>query len=147
MGVDGSLTFDVSPQTFGSDLFVIEITNNTPNPNYAESALLTFSGLSGTEFIEISNQSTFVLNSSSGITAIRSAGGDSNHYTLTLSGAFSQLVIEDTTFDNYGGLYANTANDGFDIGELQFTAVPEPGAIGLLGLSLIGLAAIRRRKA
>ncbi|WP_162913088.1 PEP-CTERM sorting domain-containing protein [Rhodospirillaceae bacterium SYSU D60014] len=83
------------------------------------------------------------------------AGSDGGFFEILInSGTFNTIVFSDASGDLFGSdAYpgqGGTRNsiDGFDIGELRVTAVPEPGTLALLGAGLASLGFFgRRRKA
>ncbi|MGB7404907.1 MAG: PEP-CTERM sorting domain-containing protein [Pacificimonas sp.] len=152
LGIDGSITFDVAPLIFGDSVFAVEITNGAPNPSFPEAARFEFSGPDGVEFVEIATFGDSIRASSAGIGATAMMNGGSGvTFEFDLNGgSFNSLTVSDATFSYFAETYDNRSSDGFDIGTLDFNtaaaAVPAPGALGLLGLGLISLAAGRRRR-
>ena len=55
---------------------------------------------------------------------------------------FTDIIFDEIRFD-----MAIVGQQGFNLDNLEFITVPEPSLVALLGLGLIGLGAMRRRKA
>ncbi len=65
--------------------------------------------------------------------------------TATDSGKFSWTAPLDAPTGRYHATIRGTDPDGSDTGDLSFRVVPEPGAIALLGIGMVGLVLGRRR--
>lgn len=81
--------------------------------------------------------------------ATRQPGGSS---TLLTEASQTINFINTANYDSYLLLFPTVSNEpaanSMQVGEVQFegTVVPEPSTLGLLGLSTIGLVALRRRR-
>ncbi len=149
LGIGGTLTFDVSPLLFDNELFAVEITGGAPNPDFPEAARFEFSGPGGSEFVEIATFGEAIRDESGGLSVTRTLGSGGYAFDFNLNGlSFDTLTITDRTFAYFGSTYDRRNSDGFDIGELVFDVVdvPEPGALGLLGLGLLAIGARRARR-
>ena len=143
LGINGDLTINVSPQVFASPATVIEVTFGSPNPNFPEAAKVYLDGvLKG----ELFNNGTATTNSGAAIVAASTPTGAT--FIIPIEGNVSMLRLLDTTFVNYAAVYTgnNRANDGFDVGEITYTAVPIPPAALLFGTALIGMGFLSRRR-
>lgn len=148
LGIDGFVSFDVSPLKFDQSVFSMEITNDAPSSTFPEAARFIFSGADGTASVDVATFGDAVRASTGGISVTRTISGDMSSFLFDLNGlSFSTLTIEDATFDYFADTYTSRGSDGFDIGELQFTPVPAPGAIALFGLGFAALGLRRRRRA
>ena len=89
------------------------------------------------------------------LSAVNFPGGDGGEFFIEIvSGSYNTIVFRDASGLNdlaegqlYSGIGSPSSTDGFDIGELSVTSVPEPGTLALLGAGLFGLAGFARRKA
>lgn len=75
------------------------------------------------------------------------APGESVDFTYVLS---SSVFIEDILEENFGSAYISDPTEGFfaGVGPIpSSTAVPAPGGLALMGLGMIGLLSLRRKKA
>lgn len=146
---------------FGQNNGVIEITFNSPNTGYPESAKLVFSNTGGgptgeVELINLdpSGPADQCTGEVGGITCAFVLNSGNNTWSINLGGnTFDKVVITDTTITRFAGSYnVSKPSDGFDIGELRFdtavdpSEVPEPGTYAMMGLGMAGLALLRRRK-
>lgn len=69
--------------------------------------------------------------------------------TGTVATATAGLYADAQLSDTYNAVFPNGVDNGWTVyssGQVSGNAVPEPGSIALAGLSLVGLAALRRRK-
>jgi hypothetical protein len=134
---------------FVSPASITEVTFGTPNDLFPESALIELDG--GAESVEIFNGSlgeAGCQGATAGIGCAFVAGADSTTWAITFLSPFSSFKITDTTETNFGAFYlaANRASDGFDIGELELVAVPEPTSISLVGGALLAAALFCRKR-
>lgn len=146
LGDGGSLTIDVSPLTLASPATVLEVTFGTPNPAYPESAQVFLgSDLAG----ELFNDGSFTSETGFMISNPTTGASGAAFEIAFASGAYSTLMLLDTTMANFAGSYnANKVTDGFDIAEVSVNAVPLPPALALFfaPLALLGFMGSRRRR-
>lgn len=149
LGRGGSFKIDVSPEFFGPNATAVEITFGTSveeggNVNFPESAKV-FGG--DDEIGEMFNDGS----ANGGVTA--TLGSGLTTFSIDVPSGLQELKIVDTTFDTNSLGDLSQGSDGFDIGNITFetrvTAVPAPASLGLLGVGLmiIGLLTRRRNRA
>lgn len=148
LGIDGSITINVSPQTFGSPATAIEITFGTINANFPESAQVFLDGVLKGELFNDGPAGSTSTNFGSAITVATT--GTTSIFTIPIGPGVTELTLLDRTFVNSGAVYTNAgrASDGFDVGELKFTVVPLPGTAPLYlgGLGWFAFLGWRRRR-
>lgn len=156
-GFGGTLTVDVSPQRIASGS-VIEVTNNTPNASYPESAQLWLGGSivdgawdnsDAVYFGELfNNGDTPHVDLDLGTITLGGQGGNETVWELALNSdsIYSLITLVDTTLLKYSGDYGSTISDGFDVGEFRVAAIPLPASILMLMGALSGLGLISRRR-
>lgn len=148
LGVGGSVTVDVSPLLLASPATVLEVTFNSPNPNFPESAQIFVGGvLAGEIFNQQVSGVFFTAEAGFSIDVTPGSGGAS--YAIGFAnGVFSTLTILDTTFVNFAGAYNNNPanSDGFDVAEISVSTVPVPAALPLLASAIAGVGFWSRRR-
>lgn len=156
LGIDGTLSVDVSPLFVGGGS-VVEVTFNN-NDNYPESAEVYLGGswtgtmfdMTGSTLLgEIFNVASGVAQVSANgatISAVGSASGLTTYMIDIGANVGKMLTLVDTTGVNFAAESAKIDSDGFDISEIAIEVVPLPAAGLMLLGGLGGLVAAKRRK-
>lgn len=158
LGIGGTLSVDVSPNRIASGS-VVEITNDSPNKSFPESAQIWLGGSIGEDGIWDSTDAVYfgeLFNDGSDADFVADFGsiflsdqaGKETVWELTLNSdvVYSLITLVDSTWENYSGEYTKLVSDGFDVGEFRVAAIPLPASVLMLMGALGGLGFVSRRR-
>lgn len=158
LGIGGTLSVDVSPQRIASSS-VVEVTNNTPNKTYPESAEIWLGGsiddngiwsdIGAVKFGELFNDGTAeTYEPDFGSILAGGQTGQTTTWNLVLNSdaVYSLITLVDSTWKNYSDKYTEIMSDGFDVGEFRVAAIPLPASVLMLMGALGGLGFLSRRR-
>lgn len=141
LGLDGLAVFDFGTE-FDAAAIIFETTNG--RASYLEYANIYVADASyAPKYAALNAVNGLALISSFDFNFVRKISNSAESTVIDMSlvdGPFRYLLVQDAS-SNLGSAY-----DGFDINAVGVAPVPEPGTMMLLGLGLVGVAIVNKRR-